>query len=257
MSHRVGGGHDGRDPLGDGGIREDLTLSVAHELDGRHDDVPALRRQVCGERLALLGGAQQHPASRRQAPTAALGQLHGQLGDEILDRLTTPDPAVQKMVDNFEPQPWDPPMKDGRISVPGSDKTISVEDYVRVRYASTWNDDAATTVLGKFKVDGTMSYLEHAESMGARHFNLGDNWGDLQKELGDLTNKQMFELFNKPFLEEALARSSQSKTSFVFSHDPRATAYESEALRAEYDLLYDRGYRMNDTEKSMVKGAGS
>lgn len=65
----------------------------------------------------------------------------------------------------------------------------------------------------------------------------------------------MFELFNKPFLEEALARSGQSKPSFVFSHDPRAKAYETDALRAEYDLLYGRGYRMNDTLKSMVKGS--
>lgn len=192
-----------------------------------------------GENLTRRISGTAGDGARRKSGTASSPDWVARRDADIKGRLDLPPDEIEKLRSRFIDAPGAPEVKNGRIDVPGSGgKTISVEDYVRVRHASTWNDDAPETVLGKFK-EGKKSYTAVAEAEGARHFNLGaDGWARAKNELS-LTDDEMFEMFNRPFLAETIARADSVR----FTVDPRKYEHGS-ALWKEYDLLETAGYKM-------------
>ena len=128
-------------------------------------------------------------------------------------------------------------------------KTMSDEVYTEYRKMSIKNPESDTMTLGKYeptirpdgKVDygtpGPGSYIKKAGK--TTYFDLGEYWNKI-KEKFHLDDKQMFDAFNKPALDDAVA---QGKT-IRFSHDPTLKIYEESALRWEWDYLKEQhGYK--------------
>ncbi|RSJ14996.1 hypothetical protein D8831_09850 [Streptococcus intermedius] len=85
---------------------------------------------------------------------------------------------------------------------------------------------------------GPNSYISKAGD--TTYFSLGDDWNKLTEAYHlDSRGEQMFEAFNKPALDDAVA---QGKT-IRFSHDPTLKIYEKSAIRWEWDYLKEQhGY---------------
>ncbi len=108
--------------------------------------------------------------------------------------------------------------------------SVPIADYVEIRDWSMHNTDADTLVLGKYTSDGN-SYIDVAHRYDATYFDMGHaGWGEVQTRY-DLDNPQMFEFFNKPALDDAVAAGKTIR----FSHDPRS--YNPSALYDEWDYL--------------------
>ena len=130
-------------------------------------------------------------------------------------------------------------------------KNMPLEEYEMYRTKSVINPDSDTMTLGKYeptiRPDGTPdwstpgpnSYISKAGD--TTYFSLGDDWNKLTEAYHlDSRGLQMFEAFNKPALDDAVA---QGKT-IRFSHDPRLKIYEKSALRWEWDYLKEQhGYK--------------
>ena len=123
-------------------------------------------------------------------------------------------------------------------------KNMSDEVYTEYREMSIKNPESDTMTLGKYeptiRPDGTQdwstpgpnSYISKAGD--TTYFSLGDDWNKLTEAYHlDSRGEQMFEAFNKPALDDAVA---QGKT-IRFSHDPDLPQYEKSALRWEWDYL--------------------
>ena len=129
-------------------------------------------------------------------------------------------------------------------------KNMPLEEYEMYRTKSVINPDSDTMTLGKYeptiRPDGTQdwstpgpnSYISKAGD--TTYFSLGDDWDKLTKAYNlDSRGEQMFEAFNKPALDDAVA---QGKT-IRFSHDPELPQYEDSAIRWEWDYLQEQhGY---------------
>lgn len=89
-------------------------------------------------------------------------------------------------------------------------------------------------VLGKYEHYSSGSYTAVAQDKGATYFDLGSEWGVIQKKY-NLNDRDMFEIFNVPALDDAI---SKGKT-IQFSHDPKQ--YQG-ALMDEYNYLLKNGY---------------
>ncbi|BAW17008.1 hypothetical protein SITYG_10280 [Streptococcus intermedius] len=127
---------------------------------------------------------------------------------------------------------------------------IPLEEYEYYRLKSIHNPDSDTMTLGKYeptiRPDGTPdwstpgpnSYISKAGD--TTYFSLGDDWNKLTETYHlDSQGRQMFETFNKPALDDAVA---QGKT-IRFSHDPTLKIYEKSAIRWEWDYLKEQhGY---------------
>ena len=128
---------------------------------------------------------------------------------------------------------------------------MPLEEYEMYRTKSVINPESDTMTLGKYeptiRPDGTPdwstpgpnSYISKAGD--TTYFSLGDDWNKLTEAYHlDSRGEQMFEAFNKPALDDAVA---QGKT-IRFSHDPRLKIYEKSALRWEWDYLRaQHGYK--------------
>jgi len=133
----------------------------------------------------------------------------------------------------------------------GKVNKIPLEEYEYYRLKSIHNPDSDTMTLGKYeptiRPDGTPdwstpgpnSYISKAGD--TTYFSLGDDWNKLTETYHlDSQGRQMFETFNKPALDDAVA---QGKT-IRFSHDPRLKIYEKSAIRWEWDYLREQhGYK--------------
>ena len=129
-------------------------------------------------------------------------------------------------------------------------KNMPLEEYEMYRTKSVINPDSDTMTLGKYeptiRPDGTQdwstpgpnSYISKAGD--TTYFSLGDDWNKLTEAYHlDSRGEQMFEAFNKPALDDAVA---QGKT-IRFSHDPTLKMYEKSAIRWEWDYLKEQhGY---------------
>ena len=132
----------------------------------------------------------------------------------------------------------------------GKVNKIPLEEYEYYRLKSIHNPDSDTMTLGKYeptiRPDGTPdwstpgpnSYISKAGD--TTYFSLGDDWNKLTEAYHlDSQGRQMFEAFNKPALDDAVA---QGKT-IRFSHDPTLKIYEKSAIRWEWDYLKEQhGY---------------
>lgn len=130
-------------------------------------------------------------------------------------------------------------------------KNMPLEEYEMYRTKSVINPDSDTMTLGKYeptiRPDGTQdwstpgpnSYISKAGD--TTYFSLGDDWNKLTEAYHlDSRGEQMFEAFNKPALDDAVA---QGKT-IRFSHDPELPQYEDSAIRWEWDYLREQhGYK--------------
>lgn len=100
-------------------------------------------------------------------------------------------------------------------------------------------------MLDKYEYDESpMNYINRAKNSGYAYFDLGEDWSLIQKRY-DLTNDDMFKLFNEPFLDDGI---NYGKT-FHFSHDPRI---DTGFLNDEYNYLLKNGYEFIDEEGAMV-----
>ena len=129
-------------------------------------------------------------------------------------------------------------------------KNMPLEEYEMYRTKSVINPESDTMTLGKYeptiRPDGTQdwstpgpnSYISKAGD--TTYFSLGDDWNKLTEAYHlDSRGEQMFEAFNKPALDDAVA---QGKT-IRFSHDPTLKMYEKSAIRWEWDYLQEQhGY---------------
>ena len=128
-------------------------------------------------------------------------------------------------------------------------KNMSDEVYTEIRKMSIKNPESDTMTLGKYeptirpdgKLDwntpGPGSYIKKAD--GSSYFDVGNLWNKIKEEF-NLDDNQMFEAFNKPALDDAVA---QGKT-IRFSHDPRLELSSETALAKEWKYLQEQyGYK--------------
>ncbi len=90
---------------------------------------------------------------------------------------------------------------------------IPVDDFKKIRQLSTKNADAKSITLGKYFNDSN-SYIAKAGHTSS-YFDLGYEWNVIKEKYG-LSNREMFEYFNRPFLDDAIA----SGKTIRFSHNP-------------------------------------
>ena len=165
--------------------------------------------------------------------------------------------SVSKAVSGVKPSDVDMPKVKGTANPSPSQSTTSpiknmpLEEYEMYRTKSVINPESDTMTLGKYeptiRPDGTPdwstpgpnSYISKAGD--TTYFSLGDDWNKLTEAYHlDSRGEQMFEAFNKPALDDAVA---QGKT-IRFSHDPELPQYEDSAIRWEWDYLREQhGYK--------------
>ena len=138
------------------------------------------------------------------------------------------------------------PIKDGKV-----DGKIPVSEYQKYRKVSVINPDSDTMTLGKYEptirpdgtpdwsIPGPNSYISKAGD--TTYFSLGDDWNKLTEAYHlDSQGRQMFEAFNKPALDDAVAQGKIIR----FSHKPTLEEYKKSALRWEWDYLKEHhGYK--------------
>jgi hypothetical protein len=117
---------------------------------------------------------------------------------------------------------------------------IPVDEYVAIRQSSIKNPNADSMTLGKFTNDADC-YIAKAGN-DSSYFDLGNDWNKIKKRYG-LSDKEMFENFNKYALDEAV---SSGKT-IRFAQNP--LNYGECTLKDEWSYLQDKyGYtRLKNT----------
>ena len=105
-------------------------------------------------------------------------------------------------------------IKGDNIVIASNGKGLPIAEFKRYRESSIHNPSSDTMTLGRFDGGGENSYITKAGN--TTYFSLGDDWGMLQ-DTYDLSDTDLFDLFNKPALDDAV---SAGKT-IRFSHDPR------------------------------------
>ena len=104
---------------------------------------------------------------------------------------------------------------------------IPLKEYQELRLSSVMKPDSDTLTLGKYAND-TSSYTVRAGD--TEYFDMGSGWNRVMVEY-DLNYDEMFDYFNKPVLDEAIA----SGQTIRFSHDPRV--YETGSLFDEWNYI--------------------
>lgn len=111
-------------------------------------------------------------------------------------------------------------------------------NYEKIREMSIKNPNSKSMTLGKYFTDSDgnvlpKAYTEMAKQTGDTYFDLGSKWDEIKKAY-NLTDNEMFELFNVSALDDAV---SKGKT-IRFSQDPRA--YGDCALKNEWEYLKNK-----------------
>lgn len=123
----------------------------------------------------------------------------------------------------------------GRVLVRGVDR-MSLTDLDKLYKRSVHNMNAKQATLGRYIKDDPSSYERTAQRSGDAHFNLKDpGWNDAKQKYG-VTDGDLYELLNKPFLDEVIQKGIPVR----FSSDP--TLRPSSALGKELDYLNRHGY---------------
>ena len=117
--------------------------------------------------------------------------------------------------------------------------TMPWEEYLELRYISIKNGNGENMTLGKYFPDGNGgatpdSYISKAKETGDMYFDLGERWNEIKAKY-NLTDDDLFNLFNKPALDDAVnagkvIRFSQNPDDFLGS----ALWDEWEYLQKEY-----------------------
>ncbi|WP_460578321.1 hypothetical protein, partial [Glaciibacter psychrotolerans] len=113
---------------------------------------------------------------------------------------------------------------------------MTVDELADIYNDTLHNMDADQATLGKFVPKGPASYEQIAGRAGDAHFSLdGSKWAETQKKF-DLTNNEMYELLNKPFLNEII----EKKLPVRFTHEP--SKFPDSMLAQELEYLEINGY---------------
>lgn len=107
---------------------------------------------------------------------------------------------------------------------------VSAEEYLQTRAASVHNPDADRYMLGRYNKDPNEVSYDRAAGTDHTFFSLGAAWDDI-KTAQNLDNDGMFDAYNRPFIEDAVA----SGKPIDFSHDPRVD--QNAFLFREYEML--------------------
>lgn len=118
-----------------------------------------------------------------------------------------------------------------------SNITDELGDYDTVLKNSIHNPNADKAMLGKFEHEGSPTNYISKAGNDHTYFSMGDNWGKVKSQY-NYTDNDMFDAFNKPYLDQQI---SQGKT-INFSHDP---IHANGALKDEYNYLTKNGYAYN------------
>lgn len=118
----------------------------------------------------------------------------------------------------------------------GKFSKIPETDYKAIRNQSVHNPDADSITLGKYNAE-VKSYISEANKTGSSYFDLSNDWGMIQQKY-NLTDQEMFEYFNKPFIDDAV----NNGKIINFSHNPELPAYKGSYLEQEWNYLKTRGY---------------
>lgn len=110
---------------------------------------------------------------------------------------------------------------------------MSPEDALR--YNEWHNLNGENLTLGKYFADSNGNptpdaYISKAQSTGDMYFDLGQEWNEIKTQYS-LTDNQMFDIFNKPALDDAVS----SGKGIRFSQNPEN--YNGSALWDEWVYL--------------------
>ena len=92
---------------------------------------------------------------------------------------------------------------------------------------------------------GSDSYIAKA-GLDSSYFDMGEQWQRLEDQYG-LTDRQLFDMFNKPFLDDAIENGMEIK----FSHNP--LNYEQGSIIAEWNYIKKC---LNVDDKSLIQRGG-
>lgn len=124
-----------------------------------------------------------------------------------------------------------------RLKVPGTTKTISQSAFDATYAASLHNPGAPEIMLGKYENGAPTNYINRAGN-NCTYFDLGKDWGAIRDAQG-LTDNDMFNLYNKRFLQDGI---DAGKT-FKFSHNPVGA---DGFLGDELKYLENHGYEFDE-----------
>ena len=132
----------------------------------------------------------------------------------------------------------------GEMTVTGDkgSKTISYSEYEEICKKSVKNPGKDKVMLGKYDGGGPTSYVTKA-GKDYEYFSLGNEWDRVAEQYG-LSEKEMFKLFNEPFLDDGI---NAGKT-FYFSHNPKG---DQGSLGMEFKYLEKNGYGWKNKPFSM------
>lgn len=133
---------------------------------------------------------------------------------------------VLKEIDGFK-------ILDGKV-----EGKIPLQEYEAIKKASVHNSNADSITLGRYNADGK-SYITVAQNSNSSYFDLGASWGEIQKKY-NLTDDEMFEYFNKPFLDDEVKSGKEIR----FSHNPTDKKHRKTFLYDEWSYLQSKyGYK--------------
>jgi hypothetical protein len=101
------------------------------------------------------------------------------------------------------------PIIDGKVG-----GKIPLDEYKVIRESSVINPDADSMTLGQYGDGGANSYIARA-GKDSTYFDMGNKWNAVKQKY-NLSNKEMFDYFNKPALDDAI----NSGKTIRFSHNP-------------------------------------
>lgn len=134
------------------------------------------------------------------------------------------------------------------VDLPESSANSSIltgEQYSKYLKTSQHNVNSNDVMLGKYDNNSPSNYINQAKNNGYSYFDMGDDFTAIEKQYG-YTDNDMFDLFNKPFLDDAIA---QGKT-FHFSHNP---VNDKGALGKEFEYLIEHGYSWDESSMTMTR----
>ncbi|MGX5694883.1 hypothetical protein ACWKWP_01685 [Agromyces soli] len=217
-------------------------LRSSDELMRLIDKLGTLFRKLDDLASKVLPGGGRGSGGSGHAPDG-VGHAQGEPGHGLDRRMDVPVTHA----DDGVPAPG-ADTAESFFEIPGSDRSIPRADYDAAYEASVHNPDAESVMLGKFHTeDGSPNYIERAGD-DHTYFDLGDDWDRIQREQG-LSNQQMFDVYNKRFLDDAIA----GRKVVNFSQNPSG---DPGYLGQELKYLQDHGYRFDpDTMSARPRGA--
>jgi hypothetical protein len=101
------------------------------------------------------------------------------------------------------------PIIDGKVG-----GKIPLDEYKVLIESSVINPDADSMTLGQYGDGGANSYIARA-GKDSTYFDMGNKWNAVKQKY-NLSNKEMFDYFNKPALDDAINIGKALR----FSHNP-------------------------------------